>query len=158
MKPATQAPFELDRDRSTLCFRRRFRASCEDVFAAWTTPEEITAWWDPSGTPLVSCTVDLRVGGSFAFVNAGHGPPFVGTYLAIERPSKLVFDAMGAIGTIDLTQEGDTTVMVVSIKSPTRDHFEQFVKFGVHEGTAKTLDNLVARVAFMTIGLPPSRR
>lgn len=146
MKPATHASFEIDRERYTLLFRRHFKASREDVFTAWTTPEEITAWWDPTGTPLVSCTVDLRVGGSFAFVNADHGPPFTGTYLEIERPSKLVFDAMGAVGTIELTQEGDTTVMVVSIKSPTRDHFEQFMKFGVHEGTAKTLDNLVARV------------
>lgn len=146
MTSATPVPLEIDRELNTLWFRRRFNASREDVFAAWTTPEEITAWWDPTGTPLVSCTVDLRVGGRFAFVNAGHGPPFAGTYLVIERPSKLVFNAMGAVGTIELTQDGDATVMVVSIKSPTRDHFEQFLKFGIHEGTAKTLDNLVARV------------
>jgi uncharacterized protein YndB with AHSA1/START domain len=146
VKSATHSPFEVDRERTTLWFRRRFRASPEDVFAAWTTPEELVAWWDPTGAPLVSCSVDLRVGGSFAFVNAGHGPPFVGTYLVIEHPSKLVFNAMGATGTVELTQDGEVTLMVVSIKSPTRDHFEQFLKFGVHEGTAKTLDNLVAHV------------
>ncbi len=146
MKPAPDAPFALDRENRTLWFRRSFHAAVESVFAAWTTPEEITAWWDPTGAPLVSCTVDLRVGGGFSFVNAGHSPPFAGTYLVIERPSKLVFDAMGAVGTVEFTQEGEVTQMVVSITSPTGEHFEQFLKFGVQEGTAKTLDNLVARM------------
>lgn len=139
------APLDIDHERHALRFRRRFKASREDVFAAWTTPEQVAKWWDPTGTPLVSCTIDLRVGGSFAFVNAGHGPPFAGSYRSIERPSKLVFEAMGAVGTVELTQDGEETLMVVSIESPTREHFEQFMRFGVHEGTSKTLDNLVAR-------------
>lgn len=147
MIPALDVPFALDRETRTLRFRRTFRASAEEVFAAWTTPEELTAWWDPSGAPLRSCTVDLRVGGRFSFVNAGHSPPFVGTYLVIEPPGKLVFDAMGAIGTVELTQAGEATEMVVSITSPSAEHFEQFLKFGVHEGTSKTLDNLVNRLA-----------
>ena len=149
MNAAAPIPFDVDHERTTLWFRRRIQASPEDVFAAWTTPDELSAWWDPTGTPLVSCSIDLRVGGSFAFVNAGHGPPFAGTYLAIEPPSRLVFEAMGAVGTVELTREGDATLMVVTIKSPSREHFEQFMRFGVHEGTARTLDNLVARAPFV---------
>jgi hypothetical protein len=56
-----------------------------------------------------------------------------------------VFEAMGAVGTITLIQDGDETAMVLSTQSPTRYHFEQFLRFGIHEGTARTLDNLVAR-------------
>jgi uncharacterized protein YndB with AHSA1/START domain len=144
MNLTVPTPLDIDREHLALHFRRRFKASREDVFAAWTTPEQLTQWWDPTGAPLASCSVDLRVGGNFAFVNAGHGPPFAGTYRVLERPSKLVFEAMGAVGTVELTQDGEETLMRVSIESPTREHFEQFMRFGVHEGTSKTLDNLVA--------------
>ena len=34
--------------------------------------------------------------------------------------------------------------MSVSIRSPTAEHFEMFVKPGVQAGTSRTLDNLVA--------------
>ena len=62
-----------------------------------TIPEHVSAWWDPSGAPLSECTIDLRPGGAFRFVNRGnaHSPPFEGAYLVIERPGKLVFDALG---------------------------------------------------------------
>jgi hypothetical protein len=34
-------------------------------------------------------------------------------------------------------------MMSVSIRSPSAEHFEMFVKLGVQAGTSKTLDNLV---------------
>ena len=134
----------LDRATSSITFQRRLAASREDVFDAWTKPEQNSQWWDTDGTPLVECSIDLRVGGSFKFVNKGHSPPFAGVYRTIERPSLLVFDAMGAIGTVRLDTEAGGTNMTVTIKSPNAEHFEMFVKLGVADGTDRTLDNLVA--------------
>jgi len=77
---------------------------------------------------------------------SGHAPPFAGVYRVIERPAQLVFDAMGAVGTVRLEAEQGTTRMVVSIRCPSAEHLEQFLKLGVAEGTAQTLDNLGALV------------
>lgn len=119
-------------------------ATPSEVFDAWTKPEEIAAWWDPDGAPLVACDVDLRVGGSFRFATAAHADmPFVGVYREIARPTLLAFDAMGASGRVSLTAEGAGTRMIVEIACPSRAHLERFVQMRIHEGTARTMDNLV---------------
>lgn len=128
----------------TIEFERTLPCAPEDAFDAWTDPAQLSQWWDPSGAPLTSCTIDLRPAGAFRFVTAGHAPPFEGTYRHIERPSRLEFDAMGAVGTVRFTAVGDQTHMRVSICSPSAEHFEMFLKLGVDQGTAITLDNLVA--------------
>jgi uncharacterized protein YndB with AHSA1/START domain len=137
----------VDRTTFTITFLRSFAASREAVFDAWTDPERIKQWWDPTGTPLADCAVDLRPGGSFRFVNtSGHAPPFTGVYSVVERPAQIVFDAMGAVGTVRLEAEAGTTRMTVTIRCPSAEHLEQLVKLGVADGTDRTLDNLVAHV------------
>ena len=136
----------IDRDTSSITFQRTLDASAEDVFDAWTRPEQIATWWDPTGAPLVRCEIDLRAGGAFTFVNAGHSPPFAGVYRTIDRPTKLVFEAMGATGTVEIAADGPTTTMRVTIRCASLEHLEQLVKLGVHDGTARTLDNLVSRL------------
>jgi uncharacterized protein YndB with AHSA1/START domain len=140
---------EVDRASLTITLRRTFAASREQVFEAWTQPEHVTCWWDPTGIRLVECDIDLRPGGSFKFVNANHGPPFSGTYREIAPPARLVFDAMGAVGTVDLNDVSGETFMTVTIRCGSPGHFEQFLQLGVDKGTTQTLDNLVAYVGAM---------
>jgi uncharacterized protein YndB with AHSA1/START domain len=148
MIAADRQPFTLDRDANTVRFERRFAASPAEVFDAWTKPEQVTQWWDPDGKPLTECTIDLRVGGSFKFVSPGHSDmPFVGTYREIAPPHRLVFDALGAVGRVVLSDAAGGTRMLVEIICQSKEHLDQFVRTGVHEGTARTLDNLVAYVA-----------
>ena len=94
----------------------------------------------------MECTIDLRPGGTFRFVNQdhSHGPPFEGEYRVIERPTKLVFDALGAVGMVLLESRGANTHMTVTIRCASAEHLEQYVKIGVDAGTNRTLDNLVA--------------
>ncbi len=136
----------IDRETLTITFERTLHASREDVFDAWTRPEEIAEWWDPTGARLAKCEIDLRVGGAFLFENSSaHGPAFAGVYRVVERPGKLVFDALGSVGTVALTAKGEATHMRVDICCASAEHLEQFVKMGVHTGTDRTLDNLAAR-------------
>jgi uncharacterized protein YndB with AHSA1/START domain len=136
----------IDRNTFTITFQRTLRASRDDVFDAWTQPEQLAQWWDPTGARLAKCTVDLRVSGAFYFENQGHSPAFQGVYRVIERPTKLVFDAVGAVGTVTLEADGGTTRMQVSIRCSSAEHLEQFVKIGADVNTARTLDNLAAHV------------
>jgi uncharacterized protein YndB with AHSA1/START domain len=138
----------IDRTTFTITFQREFDASPEDVFDAWTDPEQIKYWWDPTGTPLSECVIELRVGGSFKFTNAsGHAPPFAGVYRRVDRPSWLEFEAMGSLGTVSLEASATATHMTVNIRCASAEHLEQFLKLGVDTGTDRTLDNLVAYVA-----------
>ncbi len=134
----------LDRETLTITFERRLGVARELVFEAWTKPEHVTEWWDPSGTPLEACEIDARPGGAFKFTNRGnaHAPPFAGIYRTVDRPALLAFDALGALGTVRLEIAGTGTQMTVTIRCASLEHFEQFVKIGVADGTARTLDNL----------------
>ena len=135
----------IDRDTFTITFQRTFTAARERVFDAWTQPAQITQWWDPTGTPLRDCVVDLRPGGAFTFTNdSAHGPPFAGVYRLVERPSQLVFEALGSVGTVRLDSVEGKTQMTVSIRCGSAEHLEHFLKLGVADGTDRTLDNLVA--------------
>lgn len=136
----------IDRAERTFHFERLLDASRDDVFDAWTKPDELAQWWDPTGKKLTACTIDLKVNGSFRFVSDGHAPPFEGVYRVVDRPSRLEFEAMGAYGTIKLEAQADKTRMHVSIRSPSSEHFEMFLKLGVNVGTSTTFDNLTAFV------------
>lgn len=133
----------IDRQQHTIFFERALEATPEEVFDAWTQPEQVTGWWDPSGAPLVACSIDLRPGGAFSFVTGGHAPPFEGTYDVIERPDRIEFDAMGAKGIVTLRRHGTGTRMNVTIRCSSAEHLETLVKLGVETGTSATLNNLV---------------
>lgn len=141
----------LDRDTHTIILTRILAAPCEQVFEAWTRPEHVACWWDPSGEPLAECEIDLRPGGAFKFVNR-HPPgahQFAGIYREIAPPRHLIFEAMGAIGRVILDETGGKTLLTVRIECGSAERFEQYLKMGIDTGTAKTLDNLVVYVGAM---------
>ena len=146
---ASDLSLVIDRSAHTIRMNRRFTAPRQSIFDAWTQPEQIACWWDPSGERLAECEIDLRPGGAFRFAPRGaHGaPPFMGKYLEIAPPGKLVFEAMGAIGTVIFEDLDGATLMTVAIKCASEAHLEQFVALGVDVGTSQTLDNLVRHMA-----------
>lgn len=138
--------FTLDRTTHTIRFARTIRATPEWLFQSWTDPAQLRLWWDPTGKPLTRCEVDLRVGGGMLLATVDHAEhPFAGTYTRIEPPHRLEFDAMGAQGTVTFTPGAAATEMVVEIRCASAEHLAQFLQIGVAEGTAQTVDNLVAR-------------
>lgn len=137
----------VDHAAHTISFQRRLAAPPARVFEAWTTPEQLAEWWDPTGQRLVTCEMDVRPGGAFRFVNAGHSPPFAGEYLTVEPPGRLVFTAMGSVGTVLLAPEGGGTRLTVTIRCASAEHLAQYLALGVAVGTDRTLDQLVDFVA-----------
>ena len=71
---------------------RSFDAPARIVFEAWTKPELFKRWWAPRsmGMTLVSCEMDVRVGGKYR-LNFGEGMEFFGQYLEVVPPSRLVW-------------------------------------------------------------------
>lgn len=147
-KPKTDTKIMIDRSKNAILLARTFAAPRQQIFEAWTQPEQISIWWDPSGAPLALCEIDLRPGGAFKFVNQGHAnvPPLAGVYRHISPPEKLVFEAMGAIGEVIFEDVQGTTRMTVSIACSSPAHLDQFLQMGVDVGTSQTLDNLVSYI------------
>jgi uncharacterized protein YndB with AHSA1/START domain len=82
------------------------------VFQAWTTPELFRRWWVPRSFPisLLSCEMDVRVGGGYKLVYGHEGSTFdfFGRYLDVTPPTRLVWT----------NDEGDTgqTITTVTIE------------------------------------------
>lgn len=143
---AADAGFEIDRKTHVIVLTRVFAASREQVFAAWTQPEHVKCWWDPTGAPLAECEIDLRPGGAFRFVTRNARHPFAGVYREISPPDRLVFEAMESTGRVILETVGGKTRLTVKIECGTAARLEEYLKMGVGDGTARTIDNLVAYV------------
>lgn len=138
----------VDTQTYSIVLKRILDGPREQVFEAWTRPEHVRCWWDPSGKPLKSCEIDLRPGGAFRFVADGvnNAPPFSGVYREIVPPERLVFEALGALGSVILAEAGDRTELTVTIRCSSEAHLAQFLAIGIDAGTAQTLDNLAAYV------------
>jgi uncharacterized protein YndB with AHSA1/START domain len=75
---------------------RTFDAPARIVFEAWARPELMKRWWAPrsSGVPMLSCEMDVRVGGRYRLVfghDASQSMAFIGEYLEATPPSRLVW-------------------------------------------------------------------
>lgn len=72
---------------------RVIRATPEEVFKAWTVPEQIKQWWGPMGYTMPVCEIDLKTGGRIlSCMRSPDGRDYwsTGTYREINRPHKLV--------------------------------------------------------------------
>src|SRR6478752_4819949 len=81
-----------------LVITRTFNAPARIVFEAWTKPELFKRWWAPKsfGLTMLSCEMDVRVGGGYRLVFAVGGDAskpmaFFGRYLEVTPASRLVW-------------------------------------------------------------------
>ena len=129
---------------------RVFNAPRHLVFEAWTNPEHVKHWWDPSGRELAICEIDLRPGGVFRFVNStpqGPGHVFTGTYREITPPSRLVFGSPApgesdSFGTLEFEERAGRTTLTLTMTAPSKQARDAMLERRIDAGTARTLDNL----------------
>ena len=98
---------------------REFDAPIELVFDVLTKPEHVRKHVAPFGEEVTVCSIDLRVGGSshFVFVTKdGTECSFRGTYLEIERPTRVVgtwefggWPGVEAVESVDLHETDGVT-------------------------------------------------
>jgi uncharacterized protein YndB with AHSA1/START domain len=149
------AQVTLPSDREILIIRA-FAAPRDVVFEAWTKPEHLAHWWDPSREPLASCDIDLRPNGTFRFVPQGAKPPFIGTYRDIAPPERLVFSTVAApsgmesIGTLLFEERDGGTTLRLTITCASKAERDALLEMRVDAGTLQTLENLSEYVARLT--------
>ena len=103
-----------------LVVTRTFNAPARLVFEAWTKPELFKRWWVPKsmGMSLLSCEMDVRVGGKYRLEFAPDAMAFFGTYLEVTPHSRLVWTNEeggegGPVTTVTFEEKGGKTLLVM---------------------------------------------
>jgi uncharacterized protein YndB with AHSA1/START domain len=137
---------------------RLFDAPRQLVFEAMTKPEHVKRWWGclGEGYSVPVCEIDLRVGGTWRFVNRHpHGEAaFHGEYREIAPPGRLVFteifedfpDSVSVVTTV-LTEEGAKTRMIATVRYPSREVRDVVLSTGMSTGAGLSYDRLEDLVA-----------
>jgi len=145
----TQVERTSDRE---LVVRRTINAPANLVFEAWTKADLFRRWWVPKsfGLNLVSCELDVRVGGQYrlAFLHEGATMEFFGTYLEVVPCSRLVWtndegDAGQNITTVTFEDVDGKTLLVVSNLYATKEALEADGSTGAMPEAFAQLDELL---------------
>jgi uncharacterized protein YndB with AHSA1/START domain len=151
MKNRTEAERKSDRE---LVVTRTFNAPARDVFEAWTTPELMKQWWAPKsfGLKMISCEMDVRVGGGYRLVFEIGGDPakqmaFFGKYLEVKPGSRLVWtneedEHGGAVTTVTFEEKGGKTLLVMHDLYPSKEALDEAIASGSTSGTGETFEQL----------------
>lgn len=136
---------------------RVYDAPVEDVWNAWTDPDQVAQWWGPRGFTLTTHHKDFRVGGTWKYTM--HGPdgvdyPNVTPYLVIEKYSKLVYDHGGSEDrpplfrvTVLFSETDGKTTMQMTMTLPTPEALIEIRKFIKKAGGEATWDRLAEYLA-----------
>jgi uncharacterized protein YndB with AHSA1/START domain len=129
---------------------RTFNAPARLVFEAWTKPELLERWWVPKSlnTSLLSCEMDVRVGGTYRFVfgrDASETMAFFGKYIEVTPHSRLVWtneegDGGEAVTTVTFEEKAGKTLLVLHERNPSKEAVDEAIGFG--EGLRETFEQL----------------
>jgi len=124
MKNRTTVERKSERE---LVVTRTFNGPARIVFEAWTKPELFKRWWAPKsmGMSLLSCEMDVRVGGKYRLEFEPDAMAFFGTYLEVTPHSRLVWTNEeggegGPVTTVTFEEKGGKTLLVLHELYPSK--------------------------------------
>jgi len=110
-----------------LVVTRTFDAPTRIVFEAWTKSDLFKRWWGSKsmGMTLVSCEMDVRVGGGYRLV-FNNGMEFFGKYIEVTPHSRLVWTNDeggdgGPLTTVTFEERGGKTLLVMHELYPSKE-------------------------------------
>ena len=143
-----------------LVVTRTINAPPRIVFEAFTKPELFQRWWVPKslGLTLLSCELDVRVGGTYRLVFSHKGSEpmaFFGKYVEVTPPSRLVWTndeggEAGAVTTATFEERAGKTLVVLHDLYPSKEALD--AGSGSTDGMSETFDQLDELVAALGTG------
>jgi uncharacterized protein YndB with AHSA1/START domain len=119
---------------------RTFNAPARIVFEAWTKPELFKRWWVPKsfGISLLSCEMDVRVGGTYRLVFSHPASPepmaFFGRYIEVTPHSRIVWtneeSADGPVTTVTFEEKDGRTLLVLRETYASRQALDDAIASG----------------------------
>jgi uncharacterized protein YndB with AHSA1/START domain len=136
--------------KPSLTIKRRFNASPEKVFAAWTDPEKVKHWMGPAAVEVISAESDPRTGGRYRWLMKtpdGEQHDVSGVYREVVANEKLVFTwawkstpERESLVTITLKKDGGGTLLTLMHEQ----FFDQDARDRHNQGWTGSLDKLAA--------------
>jgi uncharacterized protein YndB with AHSA1/START domain len=133
-----------------LVVTRTFNGPARIVFEAWTKPELLKRWWAPksTGVSLLSCEVDVRVGGRYRFefgLEGSEPMAFFGRYIEVTPHSRLVWTNDegddGAVTTVTFEEKAGKTLLVMHELYPSKEALDGAIA-GMEGGMPETFAQL----------------
>jgi uncharacterized protein YndB with AHSA1/START domain len=120
---------------------RTFNGPARIVFEAWTKPDLFKRWWVPKsfGLALLSCEMDVRVGGRYRLVFNHPASPepmaFFGTYTEVTSNARLVWSNDeggdgGAVTTVTFEEKDGKTLLVMHDLYPSKEALDGAIASG----------------------------
>jgi uncharacterized protein YndB with AHSA1/START domain len=110
--------------KPSLTIKRRFKATPEKVFKAWTDPEKIKRWMGPGEIKTIRAENDVRAGGRYRIVMltpGGEEHDVGGVYREVRANEKLVYTwawkstpERESLVTVTFKPDGDGTLLTIS--------------------------------------------
>jgi len=147
MKNRTTVERKSERE---LVLTRTFNGPARIVFEAWTKAELLKRWWAPksTGVSLLSCEVDVRVGGRYRFEfghEASKPMAFFGRYIEVTPHSRLVWtndeSDDGALTTVTFEEKAGKTLLVMHELYPSKEALDRAIA-GMESGMPETFEQL----------------
>lgn len=147
-------------DDRLIIITRVFNAPREQVFQAWTEPNQIEQWWGPKGFTTRVTELDLRPGGQARYVMIGPDGteyPVKGVFREVVPPEYFVstdeFDEgfeqatdtdlpEGMVITTRFEAIGDRTKLTLEIMHPSAEERRKHEEMGVVAGWNSSFDCL----------------
>jgi uncharacterized protein YndB with AHSA1/START domain len=134
---------------------RTFDGPARLVFKAWTTAELFARWWIPKsiGLTLVSCEMDVRVGGTYRLMIRPPGSeqamPFFGTYTDVIPNARIVWTneeggESGPVTTVTFEDRGVQTLVVVRDLYPSKQALDEAIASESMNGFDESFEQLDA--------------
>jgi len=149
MKNRTTVERKSERE---LVVTRTVNGPARIVFEAFTRPELFKQWWVPKsfGLSLLSCELDVRVGGTYRLVFSHDGSEpmaFFGRYIEVTPYSRLVWtndegDEGGAVTTATFEEKGGKTLLVLHDLYPSKEALDAAIASGSTSGFSETFEQL----------------
>ena len=152
------------RSERELVVTRTFNGPARIVFEAWTKPELIKRWWVPKsmGMSLLSCEMDVRVGGKYRFVfghDASKPMAFFGRYVEVTPYSRLVWTNEetddGAVTTVTFEEQDGKTLLAMHELYPSKEALDA-AGTGSADATVETFAQLDELLVTLSASAGPS--
>jgi uncharacterized protein YndB with AHSA1/START domain len=150
---------------TTTTLTRTYPATAARIWALWTTPEGIQAWWAPDGFETEVRRLDLRPGGELVYAMTATAPeqaefmtnngmPLTTVshkaFTELSEPTRIAYTSLvdfvpdvepyEHLTTVDLVQDGDATTVTMTVEPLHDDVWTQRLL----AGRAMELDHLGA--------------
>ncbi len=159
MKNRTTVERKSERE---LVVTRTFNGPARIVFEAWTKPELFRRWWVPKsmGMSLLSCEMDVRVGGKYRLEFEPEAMAFFGTYLEVTPHSRLVWTNEeggegGPVTTVTFEEKGGKTLLVMHERYSSKEALDA-AGTGAADAMVETFEQLDELLLTLGVSVGPS--